>query len=166
MLRQTYKGGKMTEEKKTNIHEVLGFIQRKLKAPKNQKNNFGGYKYRSCEDILEAVKPLLPDGYSLTITDEIAGFADRVYVKSTARFADGESAVMATAYAREPQDRKGMDLAQVTGATSSYARKYALNGLLLIDDAKDPDTDEHTKEVQKPEPKKAKPAPKKTTNSL
>lgn len=113
-------------------------IQSKLKAPKNQKNSFGNYKYRSCEDILESVKPLLK-GLVLKITDEIFMLGDRFYVKATTLITDGEHTIENSAYAREPITKKGMDEAQVTGATSSYARKYALNGLLCIDDTKDAD---------------------------
>jgi hypothetical protein len=121
----------------------LAEIQSKLKAPKNQYNNFGKYKYRSCEDILEAVKPLLGEAI-LTINDEIVLIGDRYYVKATATIREGKESVSTTAYAREAVTKKGMDEAQVTGATSSYARKYALNGLFLIDDTKDADTQDNT----------------------
>lgn len=117
-------------------------VQSALKAPKGQENKFGGYRYRSCEDILEAVKPLLKEhGLLLTVTDEIEGIGGRFYVKATARLcdADGSGCLEVNAYAREADSRKGMDEAQVTGSASSYARKYALNGLFLIDDTKDPD---------------------------
>ncbi|EPY2898785.1 TPA: ERF family protein [Cronobacter sakazakii] len=120
----------------------LAKIQAHLNAPKNQYNSFGKYKYRSCEDILEGVKPLL-DGLFLSISDEIVLIGDRHYVKAVATITDGESCHTATAMAREEESKKGMDAAQVTGATSSYARKYCLNGLFGIDDAKDADTDEH-----------------------
>lgn len=124
-----------------NINEQLAEVQSKLKAPKNQRNNFGNYNYRSAEDILEAVKPLLHgQGLTLTIDDEIVEVGGRVYVKATATVTNNEAQrASATAYAREPEDKKGMDLAQLTGATSSYARKYALNGLFAIDDTKDAD---------------------------
>ena len=124
--------------------ESLRKVQSELKAPKSQYNSFGKYSYRSCEDILEAVKPLL-DKYEATvsITDDVVLVGDRVYVKATATFIDKDGKVIqSSAFAREPLVRKGMDEAQVTGATSSYARKYALNGLFLIDDNKDADTDE------------------------
>lgn len=123
-----------------NVHEALGAVQIKLKAPKNQTNKFGGYNYRSCEDILEAVKPLLHDaGASLAISDEVLMVGERYYVVATAVFTyDGES-VAVQAYAREQEERKGMDASQVTGSASSYARKYALNGLFLIDDTRDAD---------------------------
>ncbi|EGT5709449.1 ERF family protein [Cronobacter malonaticus] len=120
----------------------LAKIQAHLNAPKNQYNSFGKYKYRSCEDILEGVKPLL-DGLFLSISDEIVLIGDRHYVKAVATITDGETSHTATAMAREEESKKGMDAAQVTGATSSYARKYCLNGLFGIDDAKDADTDEH-----------------------
>jgi hypothetical protein len=103
-----------------------------------QTNSFGNYKYRSCEDILTAVKPLL-DGCVLTLSDEIVAIADRIYVKATARIFDETQWVETTAFAREASDKKGMDAAQITGSASSYARKYALNGLFCIDDTKDAD---------------------------
>ena len=119
-------------------------IQKDLKAPKGNYNSFGKYKYRSCEDILEAVKPLLArEGCTLTLTDEIVLIGDRYYIKATARISDGVDLKFVTAYARESDEKKGMDSSQVTGTASSYARKYALNGLFLIDDTKDADTDEY-----------------------
>ena len=121
----------------------LAEIQANLKAPKNQYNSFGKYKYRSCEDILEAVKPLL-GGAILTINDEIVLIGDRFYVKSTVTIKEGEESISTTAYARESSVKKGMDESQITGATSSYARKYALNGLFLIDDSKEADTQDNT----------------------
>lgn len=124
---------------------ALKKIQTELKAPKGQYNSFGKYAYRSCEDILEAVKPLL-EKYNATvyITDEVVAVGERVYVKATATFVeDGSMPICVSAFAREPLDRKGMDPSQITGATSSYARKYALNGLFLIDDNRDADTDEN-----------------------
>lgn len=116
-------------------------VQSKLKAPKGQYNSFGKYNYRSCEDILEGVKPLLNkyDLY-LTIDDDVKLIGDRYYIKATATLSDGTESISVSAYARESLDKKGMDASQVTGATSSYARKYALNGLLAIDDTKDVDT--------------------------
>jgi len=121
--------------------ELLNKIQKALKAPKGQRNTFGNYNYRSCEDILEAVKPLLGEA-TLIITDEIVLIGDRYYVKASALLhqANGTMIASATAYAREALTKKGMDEAQITGAASSYARKYALNGLLAIDDTKDADT--------------------------
>jgi len=131
----------------------LAEIQQTLKAPKGQFNAFGKYHYRSCEDILEAVKPLLGDA-TLTISDDVMLIGDRYYVKATVTFAAPDYApVIITAYAREEADKKGMDGSQITGAASSYARKYAMNGLFLIDDAKDSDaTNDGKKEDKKPAP--------------
>ena len=123
--------------------EKLAKIQKELKAPKGQLNKFGGYNYRSCEDILEAVKPLL-DGAILTLQDEIINIGNRFYVKATATFTDGTYTHSVTAMAREPETKKGMDESQITGMASSYARKYALNGLFCIDDTKDADTMDNT----------------------
>ena len=132
--------------------EKLSRIQAALKAPKNLRNDFGKYNYRSCEDILEAVKPLLAkEGLVLTITDSVEMIGNRYYVKATATVTDGEKSISTTAFARESDDKKGMDAAQITGASSSYSRKYALNGLFCIDDTKDAD-------AMKPE--EEKPAPK------
>ena len=128
------------------IYKKLEKIQKELKAPKGQFNKFGGYAYRSQEDILEAVKPLL-DGLVLLISDEIVEVGGRVYVKATATLTDGDIRIENSAFAREQLTRKGMDEAQLTGATSSYARKYALNGLFAIDDVKDADTMERPKPV-------------------
>jgi hypothetical protein len=126
------------------LHEQLVDIQQTLKAPKGQYNSFSKFNYRSCEDILEAVKPLLK-GLSLTISDEVVNIGNSNYVKATAYISNGETDVHTTAFAREAIDRKGMDDAQITGSTSSYARKYALNGLFAIDDTKDADTQDNTK---------------------
>ena len=138
------------------IYEKLGAIQAKLKAPKGQFNDFGKYKYRSCEDVLEAVKPLLSEYKCvLLLRDSIESAEGRVYIKATAQFFDieaPETFIEVTAYAREEETKKGMDASQVTGAASSYARKYALNGLFCIDDTKDSDftnTQETVKEVKK-----------------
>ena len=121
--------------------EKVSHIQGALKAPKGQTNNFGKYKYRSAEDILEAVKPLTTEhGLILTLSDEIVEVSGRIYVKATARLTDGEAELKTTAFAREEESKKGMDGSQVTGASSSYARKYALNGLFCIDDTKDSDS--------------------------
>ena len=136
-----------------SIREKLLNIQTELKAPKGQYNSFGGYKYRSCEDILEAVKPLLKDNKcTLRITDDVVQIGERYYIKATAILTDLEESegygnVQNTAYAREEETKKGQDGSQLTGTASSYARKYALNGLFLIDDTKDADTDEHKKET-------------------
>lgn len=124
-------------------------IQNRLKAPKNLYNKFGGFYYRNAESILTAVKPLLEEfGCLLLLTDEIVEVGGRVYVKATATFMNKEGMhVSVEAFAREPDSKKGMDDSQITGTASSYARKYALNGLFLIDDVKDPDTDEYRKEA-------------------
>ena len=124
-------------------------IQKELKAPKNQWNKFGNYSYRSAEDILEAVKPLIPDTCRLTISDDIVEVGGRVYVKAVASFVETGTLIEVSAYAREAETKKGMDDAQITGSASSYARKYALNGLFLIDDTKDADsTNKHGKESE------------------
>lgn len=139
--------------------KALQNIQQELKAPKGQYNSFGKYKYRSAEDILEAVKPLLgKHNAQLTLSDTIKEIGGRVYVEATATFTDGTETVAVTAYAREPSEKKGMDDSQITGTASSYARKYALNGLFLIDDTKDADTDEYVEQT-KTQPKKEKTAP-------
>ena len=125
-----------------NVYEKLIAIQSELKAPKSQYNNFGKYSYRNCEDILEALKPLLKEHKStIYIADEIVTVLDRFYVKATVTFIDAETGekIINTAYAREEECKKGMDGSQVTGASSSYARKYALNGMFAIDDTKDSD---------------------------
>lgn len=131
---------------KTFIERVIA-VQSQLKAPKNQRNDFGGFNYRSCEDILEAVKPLLKaEGLCLTITDDIVMIGNRYYVKATATLTDGERSLPNQAFAREPEERAKMDGSQVTGSASSYARKYALNGLFAIDDTKETDTLNNGKE--------------------
>lgn len=115
-------------------------IQNELKAPKSQFNKFGGYKYRNAEDILEAVKPLLfKHKCTLTISDDIVCAGDRIYVKATAIISNGADSISVSAFAREPESQKGMSESQITGASSSYARKYALNGMFAIDDTKDSD---------------------------
>jgi hypothetical protein len=157
-----------------NIYEKLLLIQQELKAPKGQYNSFGKYKYRSCEDILEAVKPICAKYNALlTVSDELVYMGDRYYIKATATLTNTEDTgvkiykheydeitnqpiletVKNTAYAREEETKKGMDGSQITGTASSYARKYALNGLFCIDDTKDADTDEFKKQEDKPEPK-------------
>lgn len=136
-----------------NIYGKLAAIQRELKAPKGQYNSFAKYNYRSCEDILEAVKPLcIKNNATLILNDTVREISGRFYVVATATLADQESdgVVEADAYAREPQDKKGMDDSQITGMASSYARKCALNGLFCIDDTKDTDTDEVKRQEQKP----------------
>ena len=130
------------EKKELGLQDALIAIQKKLKAPKDLYNKFGNYKYRSAESILEAVKPLLAEnGVLMTITDEIVLIGNRYYVKATATVQKGGDTRFGVGYAREDDSKKGMDGSQVTGASSSYARKYALNGLFLIDDTKDADTE-------------------------
>lgn len=122
-------------------------IQNELKAPKSQFNKFGGYKYRNAEDILEAVKPLLfKHKCTLTISDDIVCAGDRIYVKATAIISNGADSISVSAFAREPEAQKGMSESQITGASSSYARKYALNGMFAIDDTKDSDATNDGKE--------------------
>lgn len=134
----------------SEFNEKVIAAQAALKAPKSQRNQFGGYNYRSCEDILEAAKPILAElGLRLTLSDEIVMVGERTYVRARAYLTDGSASIDTTAYAREEEAKKGMDAAQITGSASSYARKYALNGLLLIDDTKDPDaTNTHGKNPQ------------------
>ena len=126
---------------KMDFYSRVSEIQKNLKAPKSQYNSFGKYSYRNQEDILEAVKELL-NGLIMTVSDEIVEIGGRVYVKATATITDGTTSLSNTAYARESLEQKGMNESQITGSASSYARKYALNGLFLIDDTKDADTDE------------------------
>ena len=139
-------------ETKKNLYEKLLNIQAKLSAPKSQYNSFSNFYYRSCEDILEAVKPLLEENkVTLKISDEMIEIGGRNYIKSTATLIDLESAtsIENTAYAREPEARKGMSEEQLSGSCSSYCRKYCLNGLFLIDDNKDADTDEASEKPTK-----------------
>ena len=149
----------------SDLTKKLGEVQYRLKAPKGQVNSFGHYRYRSCEDILEAVKPLLHEaGLTLTLSDEIIAIGEqpyvtkvdtvtgsRFYIKATATVTDGTDSISNTAFAREAETKKGMDDSQVTGTASSYARKYALNGLFLIDDTKDADTDEYHQRTSREE---------------
>lgn len=133
-----------------SVYEKLMKVQSELKAPKNQYNSFGKYHYRSCEDILEGAKPVLAKyGAAITIRDSIEIHGDRTYIKATATFYDVETgeAIENTSLAREELEKKGMDASQITGAASSYARKYCLNGLLLIDDTRDADADESKNEA-------------------
>lgn len=144
------------------IYEKLAKIQQELKAPKNLFNKFGNYHYRNAEGILEAVKPML-GGLALVINDEPVMVGERYYIKATATLTDGEESVSAVAYAREDEQKKGMDGCQLTGACSSYARKYALNALLMIDDSKDSDDDSlspKNPENNKEDPKQKQPDPK------
>lgn len=128
-----------------NITEILHEVQKKLKVPKDQKNTFGGYKYRSNEDILEAVKKVLPKGVSVIASDEMVVLGERYYVKATVSLIKEGQIISSVGYARESEDKKGMDDSQITGTASSYARKYAANGLFAIDDTKDADTDAFTR---------------------
>lgn len=139
-----------------SIYAKLSVIQLNLIAPKNQYNSFGKYNYRSCEDILEGLKPCLQETKTaVTVNDEIRQIGDRYYVMATATLFDCETgeSVSNTAYAREEESKKGMDASQVTGATSSYARKYALNGLFCIDDVKDADSRDNRQEEAKKQQK-------------
>ena len=140
------------------IYAALMNVQAALKAPKNHPNDFGKYKYRSCEDIVEAAKPLLKEnGLFLNMSDEVVQIGDRYYVKATVKVVDivtGES-VQTSALARESAQKKGMDESQITGTASSYARKYALNGLFAIDDTKDADTNEYQETVKQSEEDKS-----------
>lgn len=136
-----------------SVHKKLVAVQCELKAPKNQFNDFGKYKYRSCEDILEAVKPLLKKhGLALYISDQVMHLVQRFYVESTATLVctDTGESIECTAVAREPESKKGSDESQITGAASSYCRKYLLNGLFLIDDTKDADASGPPEEKPKP----------------
>lgn len=133
-----------------SFYKSLIAVQSTLNAPKGQRNNFGNYNFRSCEDIMAAVKPLLAaHGLVQFVSDSIELVGDRYYVKATVVVTDGENSREVSAYAREAFDKKGMDAAQVTGAASSYARKYALNGMYNIDDAKDSDTNEFREQANK-----------------
>jgi len=140
-----------------NIYKNLAKVQGELKAPKNQYNSFGKYNYRSCEDILEAAKPLcLANGLILNLSDTIINVGQSNYVEATATVIDIETGEKhsVTASARESVTKKGMDDSQITGSSSSYARKYALNGLFSIDDTKDADTDQHKKQTNEPSERK------------
>lgn len=147
-----------------NIIEKLSKMQTELSAPKSLFNKFGNYPYRSAESILESLKPLLKEVQAvIAITDELVQIGDRYYIKTTATLRDTEGEISTTAYAREEETKKGMDASQITGSASSYARKYALNGLFAIDDTKDADaTNTHDKEEVK---QKSNPKPKSETNA-
>lgn len=140
------------------FYEKISDIQTRLKAPKSQYNSFGKYNYRNCEDILEAVKPLLNEHkLFINISDSVECIGGRYYIKATVSVSDGESTIISQAYAREEESKKGMDGSQVTGASSSYARKYALNGMFAIDDTKDSDTtNTNGKDQPKEKPKEYK----------
>lgn len=138
----------------SSIHKKLHDVQQRLKAPKGQYNSFAKFNYRSCEDILEAVKPLLSEtNLVLTIQDEVVNLGDRYYIKATTTIYDADNnSVSTSALAREPEIKTGMDLPQITGTASSYARKYALNGLFAIDDQKDADSNEYKKQTTSKKP--------------
>ena len=158
----------MEATKTSALYEKLAIVQRDLKCNKSQYNSFGKYSYRSCEDIFEAAKPLCCDnGLLLTTSDEIAVIQDRIYVKATATVIDVEDGkkFSVTAYAREEESKKGMDASQVTGSCSSYARKYALNGLFCIDDTKDADTMDNSGNTQTQQRQTAKQQTSKTTEA-
>lgn len=149
-----------------NFYSKVSEIQVGLKAPKSQRNTFGNYNYRNQEDILEAVKPLLKTaGLVLTVNDEVIEIGGRIYIKATATITDGVNTLENSASAREPETKKGMDEAQITGATSSYARKYALNGLFLIDDTKDADSMDNGGKEDKASPVGRKSAVKNVSKS-
>jgi hypothetical protein len=151
---------------KYNIRQKLQGIQTSLKAPKGQTNKFGGYKYRSCEDILTALKPHLSEwGCCLTISDDVAEKGNKLFLVASARLTDVDTGddVFTVGMAEIPEMKKGMDQAQVTGSSSSYARKYALNGLFCIDDTKDPDA---TNDHGKGEPRGKVPSNSKKTEDL
>jgi len=159
-----------------SIIDKLNYIQTKLKAPKGNYNNFGKYKYRSAEDILEALKPLLHETKTaINVTEELLIIGDRYYIKSTASLKDAEgNTETATAFAREPQSKKGMDESQITGSTSSYAKKYALNNLLAIDDNKDsdytndfePQSSNNSKKAASTKTNKTKPSNQSASNKI
>lgn len=154
-------------ENKKTLNEKLVLIQSELKASKDKYNSFGKYKYRSCEGILEAAKPILNKyGVSLIISDDVILIGNRYYIKATATLRCGDEAVSNTAWAREEETKKGMDASQVTGATSSYARKYALNGLFCIDDTKDADTEEYQNQQNATPQSKAAQLPDTITNAI
>lgn len=153
--RKKWRNDTVSEEKEMSFYEKLSALISELKTPKSQRNNFGKYNYRSAEDILEAVKPLA-NKYGLVpkLTDEIVLIGDRYYVEARAIITDGKNTEQASGFAREPESKKGMDESQITGTASSYARKYAMNGLYQIDDTKDADTDEYKQQVDSAKPKK------------
>lgn len=145
------------------LQQKLIEIQTELKAPKSQFNKFGGYNYRNCEDILEAVKPICAKHEIVPLlSDEIVMIGDRFYIKATAKVTDGKDEIATTAFARESKDKKGMDESQITGSASSYARKYALNGLFCIDDTKDVDFMDNSQSNKQQQPKLQQQPPKET----
>lgn len=147
----------MTTNSEISLIEKLVKAQTEIKAPKNQWNAFGKYKYRNAEDIQESAKPILADlGLALTLSDTVVQVGERYYVQSTASVSDGIGELRVTAFAREDESRKGMTESQVTGCASSYARKYALGGLFLLDDTKDDDSEQQTAQAT-PKPAVQKP---------
>jgi len=143
------------DNNKKEFYKKLSQLQQDIKAPKNKKNTFGNYNYRSCEDVMQSFKEINKQyNFVLNVSDEIINLGDRYYIKAIATLSDGENYITGTGYAREDENKKGMDLSQLTGACSSYARKYALNGLFCLDDTKDADTDEYSKLTNKNEEKK------------
>lgn len=147
------------------LQQKLIEIQAELKAPKSQYNKFGGYNYRNCEDILEAVKPLCAKHEIVPLlSDEVVMIGDRFYIKATAKVTDGKDEISTTAFARESKDKKGMDESQITGSASSYARKYALNGLFCIDDTKDADFMDNSQSGNQQQQSKTQQQPPKATH--
>lgn len=132
-----------------DVTAALSLVQKELNAPKNRRNSFGNYNYRNCEDIVEAAKKVMPKNCALILSDDIWLAGDRFYIKATATFLCGEKTISVNAFARESLEKKGMDSAQITGAASSYARKYALNGLFAIDDSDDADSHDNREEPKK-----------------
>lgn len=147
--KKTTKKTETKEQELKTVHDVLWYIQTNLKAPKNQYNKFGKYNYRNKEDILEAVKPLLPFGANLNVTDEVVLIGTRYYIKSTSTLSFNGETISSNGFAREDESKKGMDLSQLSGSTSSYAGKYSLNNLFCIDDTKDADHDSQHEDAQK-----------------
>jgi hypothetical protein len=138
----------MTAKKSASIYEALTSLQKRLKAPKGNFNKFGGYYHRSAEDILESIKPLIPDDHSIYLTEDLLHIGDRYYIKASAIFTNGADTIQVNSFAREEEIKKGMDSSQITGSATSYARKYALGALLLIDDTKDSDATNSHERIQ------------------
>ena len=150
----------MTAKKSASIYEALTSLQKRLKAPKGNFNKFGGYYHRSAEDILESIKPLIPDDHSIYLTEDLLHIGDRYYIKASAIFTNGSDTIQVNSFAREEEIKKGMDSSQITGSATSYARKYALGALLLIDDTKDSDaTNSHERTQATSQPAKPITAP-------
>lgn len=150
----------MTAKKSASIYEALTSLQKRLKAPKGNFNKFGGYYHRSAEDILESIKPLIPDDHSIYLTEDLLHIGERYYIKASAIFTNGSDTIQVNSFAREEEIKKGMDSSQITGSATSYARKYALGALLLIDDTKDSDaTNSHERTQATSQPAKPITAP-------